>query len=73
MKQKQQQQQQQQKRFWKYIKNKGKVTLESFRNFAYVSSYLHLKIFAWKGDYVYLKNYKCHRLNQGHSEKLLQS
>ena len=51
-KQQQQQQQQQQKRFWKYIKNKGKVTLESFRNFAYVSSYLHLKSFAWKGDYV---------------------
>ena len=38
--------------FWKYIKNKGKVTLESFRNFAYVSSYLHLKSFAWKRDYV---------------------
>ena len=34
------------------MKNKGKVTLESFRNFAYVSSYLHLKRFAWKGDYV---------------------
>ena len=37
--------------FWKYIKNKDKVTLESFRNFAYVSSYLHLKSFAWKRDY----------------------
>ena len=38
--------------FWKYIQNKGKVTLESFRNFAYVSSYLHLKSFAWKRDYL---------------------
>ena len=38
--------------FWKYIKNKGKVTLESFRNFAYVNSYLHLKNFAWKRDYI---------------------
>ena len=38
--------------FWKYIKNKDKVTLESFRNFAYVSSYLHLKSFAWKRDYL---------------------
>ena len=26
--------------------------MESFRNFAYVSSYLHLKSFAWKRDYV---------------------
>ena len=38
--------------FWKYIKNKGKVTLESFRNFVYVSSYLHLKSFARKRDYI---------------------
>ena len=38
--------------FWKYIKNKGKVTLESFRNFVYVSSYLHLKGFAQKQDYI---------------------
>ena len=36
--------------FWKYIKKKGKVTLESFRNLSYVSSYLHLKSFAWKRD-----------------------
>ena len=26
--------------------------MESFRNFAYVSSYLHLKSFAWKQHYV---------------------
>ena len=38
--------------FWKYIKNKDEVTLDSFRNFAYVSSHLHLKSFAWKRDYV---------------------
>ena len=31
--------------------HQGKVTLESFENFAYVSSYLHLKSFAWKRDY----------------------
>ena len=38
--------------FWKYIKNKGEVTLDSFRNFAYFSSYLRLKSFARKQDYV---------------------
>ena len=27
-----------------------KVTLDGFRNFAYVSSYLHLKSFEWKRD-----------------------
>ena len=37
---------------WKYIKNKGKVTLGSFQNFAYVNSYLHLKSFAWKREYL---------------------
>ena len=26
--------------------------LDSFRNFAYVSSYLRLSIFAWKRDYL---------------------
>ena len=39
-------------RFWKYIKNKGGVTFGSFPNFAYISSYLHLKSFAWKRDYI---------------------
>ena len=38
--------------FRKYIKNKVKVTLDSFRNFVYVSSYLRLKRFSWKRDYV---------------------
>ena len=38
--------------FWNYIKNKGEVPLDSFRNFAYVSSYLRLKGFGWKRDYV---------------------
>ena len=35
-------------RFWKYIKNKGEVTLDTFPNFAYVSSYLHLNTLTWK-------------------------
>ena len=34
----------------KYIVNKYEVTLDSFPNFAYVSSYFHLKDFAWKRD-----------------------
>ena len=38
--------------FWMYIKNKDEVTLHSFRNIAYLSSYLRLKRFAWKRDYV---------------------
>ena len=37
--------------FWKFIKNKLGVTLDSFPNFADVSSYLTLKIFPWKRDY----------------------
>ena len=32
------------------MKNEYEVTLDSFPNFAYVSSYLHLKDFAWKRD-----------------------
>ena len=32
-------------RFWKNIYNKSKVSLDSFRNSAYVSSYLHFKEF----------------------------
>ena len=32
------------------MKNKYEVTLGSFANFAYVSSYLHLKDFVWKQD-----------------------
>ena len=31
-------------------KVKGKVIWDIFRNFAYVSSYLHLKSFVWKRD-----------------------
>ena len=57
--------------FWKYMKNKGKIMLESFRNFAYVCSNLHLNSFAWNEITKYLKNYRCHKLNQDHSEKLL--
>ena len=34
--------------FWKCIKNKGKVMLDIFQNFAYVSSYLHFKSISWK-------------------------
>ena len=32
------------------MKSKGEVTLDSFPSFAYVSSYLRLKSFAWKRD-----------------------
>ena len=32
------------------FKRKGKASLDSFRNFAYASSYFHLKSFAWKRD-----------------------
>ena len=35
-----------------FIKNKTEVTWDSFPNFDYVSSYLHLKSFTWKQDYV---------------------
>ena len=34
-------------RFWKNSENKGKVTSDSFRNFVYVSNYMHLKSFVW--------------------------
>ena len=57
--------------FWKYIKNKGKVTLESFRNFAYVSSYLHLKSFAWKRDYLISQKLQMPKTLSSHSKKLL--
>ena len=38
--------------FWKVVKNNNEVRLDSFRNFAYVSSYLNSKSLAWKRDYV---------------------
>ena len=38
--------------FWSFIKNEHEVMLDSFWNFAYVSSYLHSKSFSWKQDYV---------------------
>ena len=38
-------------RFWKNILKKGKVTLDRFRNFTCVSSYLYLKTFAWKRNF----------------------
>ena len=34
------------------MKNKSKITLERFQNFAYVNSYLHLNSFVLKRDYV---------------------
>ena len=34
----------------KNIENRYEVTLDSFPSFAYVSSYLNLKDFAWKRD-----------------------
>ena len=38
--------------FWKYMKDKVEVTSGSLGNFANLSSYLRLKSFAWKWDYV---------------------
>ena len=38
-------------RSWKNILDKGKVTFDSFRNFACVNNYVHVKSFAWKGGY----------------------
>ena len=38
-------------RFWKVIENELEVTLDSFRNFAYVSSYWRLNDLTWKRDY----------------------
>ena len=39
--------------------------LDSFRNFAYVSSYLHLKSFAWKRDCVISSKLKsCYRVQK---------
>ena len=55
--------------FEKTIKIKIMVTLDSFRNFAYVRSYSHLKIFAWK-RYCPIDRW-CHEVDQGHSKKLL--
>ena len=37
-------------RFWKCTKNKNNVTLDTFPNFAYVSSYLLTKSLVWKRD-----------------------
>ena len=34
--------------FWKYIKNKSGIVLDSFLGFAHVSSYLTFKLSAWK-------------------------
>ena len=47
--------------------------LNSFRNFAYHSNYLHLKRFSWKRDCPISSNYKRHKFDQGHSRKLFQS
>ena len=33
---------------WKFIKNKGYLTVNTFPNYAYASSYFDLKSFAWK-------------------------
>ena len=61
-------------KFWQNIWNKGKVTLGSLQSLCYVSSYLHLKSFAWKRNWtMFLQNYKGHDVDQGHSRKLLHS
>ena len=38
-------------RFSKNIENKGKVTLDNFRNLTYIRSNLPFKSFAWKRAY----------------------
>ena len=40
------------KKFLKFIKNEHEVMLDSFRNFAHISSYLHSKSFTWKRGYI---------------------
>ena len=57
-------------RFWKKIQNKGKVTLDSFWNFAYVSSYLHLKSFAQKRDCSISSKLQTSQSWPSHPEKL---
>ena len=41
------------------------------RNFACISSYLHLKSLELKKIVQYLQNYKRHEVDQGHSKKLI--
>ena len=53
------------------FKIKLTATLDSFKNFAYVRSYLHLKSLHRKEIVQYLQNYKRHEVDQGHSKKLL--
>ena len=50
------------KYFWKYIQNIGDNTLDTLRNFTFISSYLQTKTFARKRD-----------VNQGHFRKSLQA
>ena len=50
--------------FWKFIENKGLVTLDIFLNFASASSYLQTKTFAWKLDCKYFQNYVCYALEE---------
>ena len=47
--------------------------MDSFRNFAYISNYLHLKSFAWERGFQYLQNYKRHESGKDHSRKPLKS
>ena len=45
--------------------------LDSFRDFACIRSYLHLKSFTWKKDIPISSNYKRKEVEHGHSRKLL--
>ena len=48
-----------------------KATLDSFRNFAYISSYLHERVLHGNKIVQYLQNYKRHEVDQVHSKNLL--
>ena len=45
--------------------------LNSFRNFVYVSSYLHLNTFTWKRDYIISQKLQMPQVYPNHSKKLL--
>ena len=50
------------------------MSVRQFRNFASITTYLHLNSFLHRNEIVqYLQNFKSDELDQGHSKKLLQS
>ena len=57
--------------FWQSIKNKGYLTVNTFPNYAYVSSYFHFKSFAWKRDWTISEKWHKVRLWVGPFSKAL--